>query len=92
MGLRQATGYSLFVMAGHIACYATKVVALILGCSMVLTGRLSAEQLTNFVFYVEFVTYASLNVCDEYTEFMEVRGGGIGGGVCACVCMTDECT
>lgn len=34
---------------------------------------MSAEQLTNFIFYVEFVTYASLNVCDEYTEFMEVR-------------------
>lgn len=31
-------------------------------------GALSAEQLTNFIFYVEFVVYSSLNVCDEFTE------------------------
>lgn len=38
----------------------------------VVQGVLTAEQLTQFIFYVEFVTYASLNVCDEYTELMEV--------------------
>ena len=45
-----------------------QVVALLLGCHMVLQGTLTAEQLTNFVFYTEFVTYSSLNVCDEFTE------------------------
>eukprot|EP00201_Polytomella_parva_P022584 CAMPEP_0175045550 /NCGR_PEP_ID=MMETSP0052_2-20121109/4493_1 /TAXON_ID=51329 ORGANISM="Polytomella parva, Strain SAG 63-3" /NCGR_SAMPLE_ID=MMETSP0052_2 /ASSEMBLY_ACC=CAM_ASM_000194 /LENGTH=394 /DNA_ID=CAMNT_0016309109 /DNA_START=588 /DNA_END=1769 /DNA_ORIENTATION=- len=74
IGLRQAAGYSLFVMAGHWACYASKVIALIIGCSMVFNGTLTAEQLTNFIFYVEFITYASLNVCDEYTELMEAIG------------------
>ncbi|KAG2441527.1 hypothetical protein HXX76_003149 [Chlamydomonas incerta] len=74
VGKRQAAGYSLFVASGHIACYASKVAALVVGCSMVLTGQLTAEQLTNFIMYVEFVTYASLNVCDEFTEICEAVG------------------
>ncbi|GLC45649.1 hypothetical protein PLESTB_001790300 [Pleodorina starrii] len=74
VGKRQAAGYALFVAAGHIACYASKVAALAVGCGMVLTGNLTAEQLTNFIMYVEFVTYASLNVCDEFTEICEAVG------------------
>ncbi|MEW5314165.1 MAG: hypothetical protein WDW38_005681 [Sanguina aurantia] len=74
VGLRQSTGYGLFVASGHITIYATRVAALIAGCSMVVQGVLTAEQLTQFIFYVEFVTYASLNVCDEYTELMEAFG------------------
>ncbi|MEW5305275.1 MAG: hypothetical protein WDW36_007827 [Sanguina aurantia] len=74
VGLRQSTGYGLFVASGHITIYATRVAALIAGCSMVVQGALTAEQLTQFIFYVEFVTYASLNVCDEYTELMEALG------------------
>ena len=42
-----------------------QVVALLLGCHLVLQGALTAEQLTNYIFYVEFVTYASLSACDE---------------------------
>ncbi|GFR44975.1 hypothetical protein Agub_g6285, partial [Astrephomene gubernaculifera] len=74
VGKRQAAGYALFVASGHIACYASKVAALAVGCAMVLSGRLTAEQLTNFIMYVEFVTYASLNVCDEFTEICEAVG------------------
>ncbi|KAG2499446.1 hypothetical protein HYH03_002393 [Edaphochlamys debaryana] len=74
VGKRQAAGYSLFVAGGHIACYASKVAALLVGCYMVLQGQLTAEQLTNFIMYVEFVTYASLNVCDEFTEICEAVG------------------
>lgn len=74
VGLRQATGYGLFVATGHIACYMTKVVALFLGCHLVLQGALTAEQLTNYIFYVEFVTYASLSACDEVVEVAEALG------------------
>ncbi|KAJ9505602.1 hypothetical protein QJQ45_026514 [Haematococcus lacustris] len=74
VGLRQATGYGLFVGSGHITCYSTKVVALTLGCALVLQGSLTAEQLTNYIFYVEFVTYASLSACDEIVEVLEALG------------------
>ncbi|GAX80034.1 hypothetical protein CEUSTIGMA_g7473.t1 [Chlamydomonas eustigma] len=74
VGLRQTAGYSAYVVSSHAACYASKVVAVLLGCTMVVKGALTAEQLTNFIFYVEFVVYSSLNVCDQYTEFMEAVG------------------
>ncbi len=35
---------------------------------MALSGKISAEQLTTFVLYVEFVTAASLSVCDQWGE------------------------
>lgn len=38
VGLRQSTGYGLFVASGHITIYATRVAALIAGCSMVRAG------------------------------------------------------
>jgi hypothetical protein len=37
----------MFVAAGYIACYMTKVVALALGCVGVMNGTMTAEQLTN---------------------------------------------
>ena len=49
--------------------------ALALGCVLVLQGQLTAEQLTNFIFYVEFVTYASLSACDEIVEVMLILLG-----------------
>ena len=41
---------------------------------MVIKGALSAEQLTSFVFYVEFAIYSSLSVCNEFTSLMEAVG------------------
>jgi len=74
VGLRQATGYGMFVASGYIVSYMTKVVALALGCVSIMHGTMTAEQLTNFIFYVEFVTYASLSACDEVVEVMEAVG------------------
>lgn len=39
---------------------------LLVGGSMALQGTISAQQLTAFVMYVEFVTSASLSVCDQW--------------------------
>ena len=33
---------------------------------MALSGKITPEQLTTFVLYVEFVTAASLSVCDQW--------------------------
>lgn len=41
---------------------------------MALAGRISPEQLTTFVLYVEFVTAASLSVCDQWGGIMESIG------------------
>lgn len=41
---------------------------------MALQGLINAEQLTSYVMYVEFVTSASLSVCDQWGPFMESLG------------------
>ena len=43
-----------------------QVLSLMVGGGMALTGKITAEQLTTFVLYVEFVTAASLSVCDQW--------------------------
>jgi hypothetical protein len=45
-----------------------QVATLLLGGSMALRGQITAQQLTSFVMYVEFVTSASLSVCDQWVS------------------------
>lgn len=51
-----------------------QVVTLLVGGSMALSGQVNPEQLTTFVLYVEFVTAASLSVCDQWGPLMEAIG------------------
>lgn len=51
-----------------------QVVTLVVGGSMALNGQVNPEQLTTFVLYVEFVTAASLSVCDQWGPLMEAVG------------------
>ena len=51
-----------------------QVLSLMVGGGMALAGRISPEQLTTFVLYVEFVTAASLSVCDQWGGIMESIG------------------
>lgn len=48
--------------------------SLVIGGGMALKGVITAQQLTTFVLYVEFVTYASLSVCDQWGTIMESIG------------------
>ena len=45
-----------------------QVLSLLVGGGMALSGKITPEQLTTFVLYVEFVTAASLSVCDQWGE------------------------
>jgi len=60
-------------MPRDVACV-VQVLSLLIGGGMALQGRVTAQQLTTFVLYVEFVTYASLNVCDQVGSIMESIG------------------
>ena len=51
-----------------------QVLSLVVGGGMALAGRITPEQLTTFVLYVEFVTAASLSVCDQWGGIMESIG------------------
>ena len=62
-----------------------QAMALLLGGGMALAGRITAQQLTSFYLYVDFVIAASLSVCDQWGAIM-VRNIGIPAGSAACMC------
>ncbi len=47
-----------------------QAMALLLGGGMALAGRITAQQLTSFYLYVDFVIAASLSVCDQWGAIM----------------------
>ena len=51
-----------------------QVLALAMGGGMALAGKVTGQQLTAFVLYVEFVMAASLSVCDQWGGVMEAIG------------------
>ena len=50
-----------------------QVATLLVGGTMALQGHITAQQLTAFVMYVEFVTSASLSVCDQWVKPLGMR-------------------
>ena len=59
---------------------ALQVLSLLVGGGMALSGTITPEQLTTFVLYVEFVTAASLSVCDQWGK--RAPRMGLGSTVC----------
>ncbi|DBA70277.1 TPA: hypothetical protein ACH3X2_012175 [Trebouxia sp. C0005] len=74
ISIRQAGAYLLYLTSNSFLFNLTKVVTLLVGGSMALSGQVNPEQLTTFVLYVEFVTAASLSVCDQWGPLMEAIG------------------
>ncbi|CAL8468057.1 g7596 [Coccomyxa elongata] len=74
ISIRQATAYLFYLVTNASLFNLTKVLSLMVGGAMALGGRITPEQLTTFVLYVEFVTAASLSVCDQWGGIMESIG------------------
>lgn len=74
ISIRQAAAYLLYLTSNSFLFNLTKVVTLLVGGSMAFQGLVNPEQLTTFVLYVEFVTAASLSVCDQWGPLMEAIG------------------
>ena len=56
-----------------------QAMALLLGGGMALAGRITAQQLTSFYLYVDFVIAASLSVCDQWGAIMVRNVGRLPG-------------
>eukprot|EP00891_Asterochloris_glomerata_P008581 jgi/Astpho2/8581/e_gw1.00126.12.1_t len=74
IGVRQAAAYLMYLTTNSALFNLTKVVTLLVGGGMALNGIIDGQTLTTFVFYVEFVTAASLSVCDQWGSIMEAIG------------------
>lgn len=64
----------MYVVSNNFLYNATRLATLAVGGAMALGGAATAEQLTAFCFYSEFLASALLSVCDQWGPIMEVRG------------------
>ena len=71
--LQQGVAYALYVVSNNFLYNATRLATLVVGGSLALAGAVTAEQLTAFCFYAEFLASALLSVCDQWGPIMEVR-------------------
>jgi ATP-binding cassette subfamily B (MDR/TAP) protein 9 len=69
---RYCLAYAMYLTSSSFLFNATKVVTLACGGVAALKGVITPEQLTAFILYVEFVTTASIAVCEQYASVMEV--------------------
>ncbi|KAH7446526.1 hypothetical protein KP509_01G060800 [Ceratopteris richardii] len=74
VNLRQNVAYGLWNWSSQTLYHATQVVALIIGGSYVLMGKISAEQLTKFIFYSEWVVGSIWWVGDHWASLMQSIG------------------
>ena len=72
------------------AAACAQVATLLVGGSMALKGVITAQQLTSFVMYVEFVTSASLAVCDQWVSLRAPLFARFSPNTCACVPVVAE--
>jgi hypothetical protein len=70
--MRQAAAWGMYVVLGITAQNGCLLLALLMGGAMAAQGTITPEQVTSFMFYVQLVTHASANVCDQYGAIMEV--------------------
>ncbi|CAI5534552.1 unnamed protein product [Closterium sp. Naga37s-1] len=74
VGLRRSVAYGVWTCTGNTIYNATQVLALIMGGSAVMAGRITAEQLTQFILYAEWVVHATWWVGDHWASLMDSVG------------------
>ncbi|BFI25167.1 protein MpABC4 [Marchantia polymorpha subsp. ruderalis] len=74
INLRQNVAYGFWTWSSNTLYNATQVVALLIGGGYVMTGQISAEQLTKFVLYSEWVVHSTWWVGDHWASLMQAIG------------------
>ncbi|CAI5471108.1 unnamed protein product [Closterium sp. Yama58-4] len=74
VGLRRSVAYGVWTCTGNTIYNATQVLALIMGGGAVMGGRITAEQLTQFILYAEWVVHATWWVGDHWASLMDSVG------------------
>lgn len=74
INLRQNVAYGFWNWSANTLYNATQVVALMIGGCHVLMGKISAEQLTKFVLYSEWVVHSTWWVGDHWASLMQSIG------------------
>ncbi|KAH7684969.1 Peptide-transporting ATPase protein [Dioscorea alata] len=74
IGTRQSFAYGFWSMAFNFIYHSTQVVAVLIGGINIMSGHLTAEQLTKFLLYSEWLIYSTFWVGDNWSSLMQSIG------------------
>ncbi|KAG0600639.1 hypothetical protein M758_11G049700 [Ceratodon purpureus] len=74
INFRQNIAYGFSTLSSCTLYHSTQVVALIIGGGFVMSGQISAEKLTKFILYSEWVVHSTWWVGDHWASLMQAIG------------------
>ncbi|XP_009377151.2 ABC transporter B family member 26, chloroplastic isoform X2 [Pyrus x bretschneideri] len=74
INIRESVAYGLWSLSFSTLYRATQVIAVVLGGISIMSGRVSAEQLTKYVLYCEWLIFATWRVTDNVSSLMQSVG------------------
>ncbi|XP_010471059.1 PREDICTED: ABC transporter B family member 26, chloroplastic [Camelina sativa] len=74
ISLRQSAAYGIWNWSFNTLYHATQIIAVLVGGMSILAGQITAEQLTKFLLYSEWLIYATWWVGDNLSSLMQSVG------------------
>ncbi|CAA0831309.1 ABC transporter B family member 26-chloroplastic [Striga hermonthica] len=74
ISLRQSAAYGLWNFSFNTLYHSTQVIAVLIGGMSILSGHITAEQLTKFILYSEWLIYSTWSVGDNLSSLMQSIG------------------
>nr|GMC93538.1 ABC transporter B family member 26, chloroplastic-like [Ipomoea batatas] len=74
VGMRESVAYGFWNLSFNGLYRSTQVFAVMLGGMFIMTGHISAEQLTKYVLYCEWLIFAAWRVQDNMSSFLQSVG------------------
>ncbi|PWA63167.1 ABC transporter B family member 26, chloroplastic [Artemisia annua] len=74
VSVRESAAYGLWNFSFNTLYRLTQVSALVLGGMSILTGQASAEQLTKYVLYCEWLIFAAWRLADNFSSLLQCVG------------------
>ncbi|KAH6828036.1 transporter associated with antigen processing protein 1 [Perilla frutescens var. hirtella] len=77
ISLRQSAAYGLWNFGFNTLYHSTQVIAVLIGGMSILSGHITAEQLTKFILYSEWLIYSTWWVGDNLSNLMQSIGASL---------------
>ncbi|GMY26301.1 ABC transporter B family member 26, chloroplastic [Fagus crenata] len=74
ISLRQSAAYGFWNLGFNTLYHSTQIIAVLLGGTFILAGQITAEQLTKFILYSEWLIYSTWWVGDNLSSLMQSVG------------------
>ncbi|XP_010251085.1 PREDICTED: ABC transporter B family member 26, chloroplastic [Nelumbo nucifera] len=74
ISLRQSVAYGIWNLSFNSLYHSTQVIAVVVGGMSIMAGHITAEQLTKFILYCEWLIYSTWWVGDNLSSLMQSVG------------------